>query len=272
MHCEAVHFFGGVMRIAAYQFMGGIDLERNIAICRRAAELAQAQDALCLVLPEATMYLRAKESDKVVTQDLQGFFVRHLQDLSVEFELTIVAGMFTPSQDGRAYNTLVVVQKGAIINFYHKLHLYDAFASLESERIAQGEALPPVFPLADFKIGLMTCYDLRFPEVARSLAERGADVILLPAAWVDGEEKLQHWRILSQARALENGVYLLAVDMCGAGRVGHSLFVDPMGRVYCELDNQEGLLLGEIKNDLLQNIRKRLPLLSQRRFKISADF
>ena len=176
------------MKIVAYQMAGGNDYARNLRICRHSASLAAQADAKLLLLPEAAMFLRAQESEATMTQSLDGEFVSLLADLSREYGLTIVAGMFEPAPQERAFNTAVVLQAGRLLGTYRKLHLYDALAVQESKRIAQGEDLPPVFDCEGITFGVMTCYDLRFPETARALAEQGADVILLPAAWFAGAE------------------------------------------------------------------------------------
>lgn len=259
------------MKIAAYQMAGGNDYARNLRICRHSASLAAQADAKLLLLPEAAMFLRAQESEATMTQSLDGEFVSLLADLSREYGLTIVAGMFEPAPQERAFNTAVVLQAGRLLGTYRKLHLYDAFAVQESERIAQGEDLPPVFDCEGITFGVMTCYDLRFPETARALAEQGADVILLPAAWFAGADKEYHWQLLCAARALENGVYVLGADMCGGNRIGHSLFVDALGMVRTQLGQEEGLLCAEVDKAHLAAVRERLPMLKQRRFAIALN-
>lgn len=115
--------------------------------------------------------------------------------------LTTVLTLHVPSGEGRATNTLVVLREGAVIAHYHKLHLYDAFAMQESRRVDPGQQIPPVIEVAGLRVGLMTCYDLRFPELALSLALNGAQLLVLPAAWVKGPQKEHHWATLLAARA-----------------------------------------------------------------------
>lgn len=257
------------MKIAAYQMAGSNDYMRNLDLCRHAAAQAAAAGAALLVLPEAAMYLRGEESAPPLTQGLDGEFVGVLGELSRQHGLTIIAGMFEPAPQGRAYNTLVAVQEGRLIASYRKLHLYDAFAEKESGRIAAGQDMPPVFDCGGVKIGMMTCYDLRFPETARALADQGADVIVLPAAWFAGADKEYHWQLLCAARALENGVYLLGAGMCGGKRIGHSLWADAAGIIRAQLGQEEGLLCGEVDMAHLQAVRARLPMLAQCRFAVA---
>lgn len=259
------------MKICGYQFQGSEDISGNTARCVQAVKVARDNDANLLILPEAAMFLREHETMPTKTQTLDGQFVRDLSAASREYNITIVAGMFEPSDDGRAYNTLIVLQNGRLLTYYRKLHLYDAFAVKESERIVPGNSLPPVFTCADVQVGLMTCYDIRFPEQARYLAIQGAELLAIPTAWFVGEHKRQHWKVLTTARALENGVYVAGVDMCGT-RLGFSRFVDPMGICRASLAQEEGFLYGEVDRTFLQKVRHTMPLLSQRRFAISPQF
>ena len=134
-----------------------------------------------------------------------------------------------PSGAGRVFNVLVTVRDGEIVAQYRKLHLYDAFSAKESTNVKPGEEIPGIIEVAGLKVGVMTCYDLRFPEMARRLAVDGADVIVLPAAWVRGLGKEAHWEVLVTARALENTCYVVAVGECGERNIGASMVVDPLG-------------------------------------------
>ena len=138
-------------------------------------------------------------------EDLDGPFVSALTDVAREHRTTVVAGMFERSEDpSRPYNTLAVVGPGGLTASYRKIHLYDSFGYKESERLLAGDVDPVLVEVQGFRLGLMTCYDLRFPELARELTRRGAEVLAVPAAWVAGPGKVHHWRTLATARAIEN--------------------------------------------------------------------
>lgn len=143
--------------------------------------------------------------------------------------LTTVLTLHVPSAEGRATNTLVVLRDGEVIAHYHKLHLYDAFAMQESRRVDPGQQIPPVIEVAGLRVGLMTCYDLRFPELALSLALNGAELLVLPTAWVRGPQKEHHWATLLAARALDTTCYIVAAGECGTRNIGQSRIVDPLG-------------------------------------------
>ena len=132
--------------------------------------------------------------------------------------------------DRRVRNTVVAVDASGVIATYRKLHLYDAFGQRESDWIEPGGIEgPETFELAGLRFGLMTCYDLRFPEVARLLVDAGADVFLVPAEWVRGPLKEHHWSTLLHARAIENTVFVAAADHPPPLGVGHSMIIDPQG-------------------------------------------
>jgi predicted amidohydrolase len=134
-------------------------------------------------------------------------------------------------RDPRPFNTVVALPPdGRLIGSYRKLHLYDAFGFAESELFPPGQHGPPlVFEASGLARGVMTCYDLRFPEIARALVDARADVLLVPSAWVAGPAKEDHWMTLLRARAIENTTYVVAAGQTGPSYVGHSVVVDPMG-------------------------------------------
>ena len=160
---------------------------------------------------------------------------------------TVLAGMFEVSDDpARPFNTLVV--RGAVDG---RLPQDPPLRLLRLPRV--GPALAPATVSAvtagfgDFTLGLMTCYDLRFPEQARALVDAGADVLVVPSAWVAGERKVDHWRTLVRARAIENTAYVVAVGQPGPRYSGHSMVVDPLGDVLVEAGEDPETLVGDAR-------------------------
>ncbi|PLN51059.1 hydrolase, partial [Klebsiella pneumoniae] len=149
---------------------------------------------------------------------------------------------------------------------YHKLHLYDAFAMQESRRVDPGQQIPPVIEVAGLRVGLMTCYDLRFPELALSLALNGAQLLVLPAAWVKGPQKEHHWATLLAARALDTTCYIVAAGECGTRNIGLSRIVDPLGTTLAGAGSEPQLIFADLSADDLARVRERLPVLRNRRF------
>ena len=166
----------------------------------------------------------------------------------------------------RAYNTLVAVRPdGTLAGSYRKIHLYDAFGYRESDRLAPGDSDPLSVSVGDHRLGLITCYDLRFPELTRSLATDGADVLVVPAAWIRGPLKEDHWMTLLRARAIENTCYVAAADQCGDAYSGRSMLIDPMGVVVASLGEEVGTCVGDVDTERVGSVRRRNPTLEHAR-------
>jgi len=194
-------------------------------------------------------------------------FMAALADLARDLAVTVIAGMFEKSADPqRPYNTLVVVDKDSLQAKYRKIHLYDSFGYKESDRLLAGDIEPVLVDVNGVRVALMTCYDLRFPELARELAKRGADVIVVPSAWVAGPAKVDHWRTLVKARAIENTVYVVAVGQPGPRYTGHSMVVSPMGDVLVEAGADEQVIEATIEQSMVAEARAQNPSLANRRF------
>lgn len=193
-----------------------------------------------------------------------GAFAGEVSRVAAAHGTTIVAGMFETSDDPtRPFNTLVV--RGAVQASYRKIHLYDSFGFRESDRLAPGPLGATVVDLGGFRVGLMTCYDLRFPELARALVDQGAEVLVAPAAWVAGERKVEHWRTLVRARAIENTVFVVAVGQPGPRYTGHSMVADPWGDVLVEAGVEPEVLRATLDRRVLTAARETNPSLANRR-------
>jgi predicted amidohydrolase len=258
------------MHVALLQLASDIDAAHNRdLIAGHLADLTYTDGLDLIVLPEASMYDFGSPDDDLrpAAEPLDGPFVTMLGAEAQRLGATIVAGMFEQT-DALPYNTLVVVgPDGTLQATYRKIHLYDSFGYKESDRMLAGPVEPVVVQIAGRPVGLMTCYDLRFPELARELVIAGAETIVVPAAWVAGEHKLDHWRTLLAARAIENTVHVVASAQGGDRYTGHSLVVDPWGSIVVEADSDPVLLRTTIEAEEIVRAREVNPSLANRRIR-----
>lgn len=256
------------MIVACGQFAVSPDWQTNAQTCVALMAQAAQRHASLLVLPEALLARDDNDPNLSVksAQPLDGGFLALLCEESRHNTLTTVLTVHVPSTPGRAVNTLIVLRGGEIVAHYAKLHLYDAFNMQESARVDAGASVPPLIEVAGMQVGLMTCYDLRFPELALSLALQGAELLVLPAAWVRGPLKEQHWATLLSARALDTTCYIVACGECGNKNIGQSRVIDPQGVTLAAAAEAPELILAEISRERVRQTRERLPVLRNRRF------
>jgi deaminated glutathione amidase len=248
------------MQVVLVQEASSLDPEVNRA---RLADLVP-DDADLVVLPEAFArdFGEAGSGLAEVAEPVDGPFAAEVARVAAERGTTVVAGMFERT-GGPPYNTVVV--RGEAVADYRKIHLYDSFGYRESDVLAAGEIAPVTFRLAGFTIGVMTCYDLRFPELARRLVDAGAEVLLVPSAWVAGPRKVDHWTTLLRARAIENTVYVVGVGQPGPRYTGHSMVVDPLGDVVASTGDGPAVLRAELDPVAVSRARETNPSLANRR-------
>ncbi|MGD8203454.1 deaminated glutathione amidase [Pantoea sp. FN0305] len=256
------------MKVAMGQFAVVREWQQNAHTCIELMQQAQQADAALLVLPEAVLATDIQDPGLAVreAQPLDGPFLTQLLAASRESTLTTILTLYVPDGSQRAINAQVALRGGEIVARYDKLHLYDAFAMQESQHVTAGLAVPPLLKVGEMKVGMMTCYDIRFPELARRLALDGADVLVLPSAWVRGPLKEMHWDVLVTARALENTCYVIAVGECGPRNIGSSLIVDPLGVAIARAAENPALVFAELDAQRVKSARERLPVLANRRF------
>jgi predicted amidohydrolase len=257
------------------QIAPGEDKSVNLTSIRRMVATAHEQGSDLVVFPEYSMFTVPVMDERFVAsaERLDGPFVAELTKLAAQHEIAIVCGINEATDDDdRIHNTLLAIDaSGAVVATYRKLHLYDAFGYTESSVVRPGDIEPPqTFPVGGLRFGMQTCYDLRFPEVTRRLIDAGADVVLVPAEWVPGPLKEDHWTTLVRARAIENTVYLAAADQCGKAGAGNSMIVDPMGVVLASVGEEEGLGTATLDPERIARVRAKNPALRLRRFTVTA--
>jgi predicted amidohydrolase len=257
------------MRLAVVQFAATSEPDDNLKQIEALVRQATSHDVSLVVLPEAAMHDFGAIDLPLgtVAQDLDGPFVSTLARLATEAGVTVVGGMFERSDDpDRPYNTVVAVgPTGEMLATYRKSHLYDSFGYRESDRLMAGEPEPVGFDVDGHRVGLVTCYDIRFPEFARLHIDAGADVLAVTAAWMSGPLKEDHWATLLRARAIENTAYVVGAGQTGRAYSGSSMVVDPMGVVIARMGDETGVIAAEVSADRLHAVRDRNPSLANRR-------
>ncbi len=251
-----------MVRVAVVQQASGLEPEAN----RSLLEQLTPDDTDLVVFPEAfgRDFGEAGSDVSAYAESLDGPFVTELERVAKEQGTTVVAGLFESSGDpGRPFNTLVA--RGAADAAYRKIHLYDSFGYRESDRLSAGDLEPVLTEVGGLTIGLMTCYDLRFPELARALVDAGAEVLVIPAAWVAGQRKVEHWRTLLRARAIENTAYVVAAAQPAPRYTGHSMVIDPLGDVLAEAGDDDEVITAVLDREVLEEARRTNPSLANRR-------
>jgi deaminated glutathione amidase len=261
------------MRVALIQMPVSSDPSVNLGRARTAVAEAAAGGAQLAVFPEG-MQARFGTDLRAAAEPPDGAFCHGLSQMAGEHGVAVLAGVFEPGPGGRVYNTAVAYDaQGRLAAAYRKIHLFDALGQRESDQIAAGDE-PVVVELGGLRVGVLICYDIRFPEHARALAAGGADLIVVPAGWAAGLFKEEHWVTLLRARAIENTVWLAAADQVpdpaepatrAPTGVGRSLLVDPMGTVRLDLGSRPGIGVGEVDTKLTAEVRAALPVLEHRR-------
>lgn len=264
------------MRVALAQFTASTDPAENLALVRTQIEAAADATAELVVFPEAMSCSFARPRIEAA-EPLDGPWASGVRQAAADAGVTVIVGLFTPGTAGRARNTLLVTGP-SVEEHYEKLHLFDAYGYRESEQVEAGNRLVTV-PVGGVTVGLATCYDIRFPDQFIALARAGAEVIVVPSSWAPGARKLEQWRALAIARALDSTSIVVAVDqaqpsdeaMQAAGPrrptgIGHSMVVGPLGEVLLELDTGPQLAALDVDVSTVAQAREHLPVLANARF------
>lgn len=263
------------MKIAAVQLNTGEDRLANISIATNYIDSAVKKGADFIVLPEYVDFLGEENDQLNLGEHIPGEMTALFAKKAKEHGVYLHCGSIREkSEGGTIYNSSILFdQNGEVIAKYRKIHLYDAVfedrvLEKESTYITSGDEV--VVAETEFgKVGLTICYDLRFPELFRSLALKGAKVIFVPAAF-PSYTGANHWEVLLRARAIENQCYIVAAAQVGSAKpnrtlYGNSMIIDPWGTVVSRINEKEGIILYDIDMNYLEEVRKNLPCLSHRK-------
>ena len=263
-----------MLRVGLCQVTSSESPAENLGLIRARVAEAAAGGAKVVVFPEAAM-ARFGVSLQPLAEPLDGPWAKAVAGIAADHDVLVVAGMFTPADDGRVRNTLLVTGLGERLG-YDKIHLYDAFGFRESDTVAPGGD-PVTITVGDTTLGFATCYDIRFPELFRALADQGADAIVVPTSWGAGEGKLEQWEVLVRARALDSGCWVLGCGQADPAAtsipvnpkaptgIGYSTVADGFGAVRAQLGPGPEVLVVDVDPAVTAKARTATGALANRR-------
>ena len=272
------------LRVAGVQMNTRGDVAANVRAATALVEEAAAAGARLVALPETWAYKGGREGIRARAEAVDGPSNAALARLAARLGVFVLAGsIYEPSPEpGRVYNTSALFgPQGDLLAVYRKIHLFDVTAGTtvyrESDEVTPGAELvtaeidlgETAAPAAPVTLGLTICYDLRFPELYRSLALRGAQILCVPAAFT-AYTGAAHWEVLLRARAIENGCFVIAPGQVaehlpGRECFGHSMIVDPWGTVLAEVQGGVGFCIADLDLGRVAEVRAQIPSLQNRR-------
>jgi deaminated glutathione amidase len=260
---------------AAVQMAASSVKEENLAKAETFVRLAAERGATLIVLPEVFAWRGPRADEPAQIEPIPGPTSERLRDLARRYQIYLLAGSFLEKgDDARSYNTsLLLGPQGDMLAHYRKIHLFDVdipgqVRVKESDTKKPGETVvAAATPLG--VLGLSVCYDLRFPELYRQLAAKGAEVMFVPSAFTF-PTGAAHWEPLLRARAIENQTYVIAPNQIGKNAhgyadYGNSMIIDPWGKVIARAPDKECFITAEIDRDYTEKVRRELPCLAHRR-------
>jgi len=268
------------MRAAAVQLNATEDTDRNRATADRLVREAADRGARLVVLPEKWTVLGSVDQLRAGAEPVDGPTVSWARAVAAELGIDLVAGSFVEeTADGRHHNTSVHAgPDGELHATYRKIHLFDVEVAgrvyRESDLETPGEEIVTTETADGVSVGLSVCYDLRFPELYRALAARGARVLTVPAAFTLATTR-DHWEVLLRARAIEDQAFVIAPNQIGSAgdgsqSGGRSMIVDPWGVVLATAEDAETVIVADLDFSRQDEVRAKLPSLANRRLEVPA--
>lgn len=263
-----------MMKIGICQIEVGDDKDKNIEKAENMIKEAADNGSDIVVLPEMFNCPYENKYFPLFAETYPGKTTDTLANLSRKLGIYIIGGSIPEKDDNTIYNTSYIFDReGKLIGKHRKMHLFDidvenGIKFKESDTLGFGQDIT-VVDTEYCKIGVAICYDMRFPELLRLMTLYGAEVIIVPAAF-NMTTGPAHWKLLARARALDNQVYFVAASPsrnmnASYHAYGHSIIVNPWGTILKEADEKECIIYGDIDLDMVQKVRRELPLLKHRR-------
>ncbi|KTC64980.1 nitrilase (plasmid) [Legionella adelaidensis] len=268
-------------KIGVAQMVSTVNVEKNLQKVEDFFHIAKTEAVDLILLPENFAFMGLKETDKFTVAESYGSgpIQDKIKDLAAKFGIWVIAGTIPIKTASERVNAscLVYDHRGDCVARYNKIHLFDVTVS-EKESHQESLTVEPgnevvVVDTPVGKIGLSVCYDLRFPELYQQLVIKGAEILSVPSAFT-AITGIAHWEVLLRARAIENLCYVLAPNQGGVhenGRhtYGHSMIVEPWGKVVMEKENGTGILIADIDLERLHRLRKDFPCNNHHKFRIA---
>jgi len=258
-------------KVAIVQFKASITKEQNLKKILDYIEKASKNGAQLCAFPEFMMfYTKSSQTSKELaslSETINGNFVKTISKAAKKHSIQVIGTFYEKSnKKNRVHDTSFLINKsGKVVSKYRKIHLYDALGFKESKKMVPGSKIAKPSRTALGKIGMLICYDLRFPEMSRSLVLSGSEILVAPSAWVKGKNKEDHWITINKTRAIENGCYVVAPDQVGNIYCGRSVVVDPFGKILLDMKKRQGIGVVNISSEKIKKTRTALPLLKNRR-------
>ncbi len=273
------------LKVAVIQMKSGEDKEKNLIQAKKLIQTAIKKNIDFIALPEVFNYRGNINEASKMAEIIPGYSSNFISDLAKKYNVWILIGSMMENRGSenqkirksgnkKPFNTSVLINpKGEIVTKYRKMHLFDIKLKgqeiLESSRNQAGKE-PKLVKIKNIKVGLSICYDLRFPELYRHYSQMGAKILCIPSSFTKPTGEA-HWHTLIKARAIENLSYVIAPNQSGTGTsgiktYGHSLIVDPWGKVLAEgPPDKEAVVFAELDFSYLDKIRRNLPALEHRK-------
>lgn len=268
-------------RTALVQMKSTVNKEQNLAYSLELINEAAKNKARLICFPEFQMAYSPPEQKPEalhkIAEKMDGNFVSTLSYSAKQNKINVIATIYeitnTNKQYHKVFDTAIIINDlGKLKSVYRKVHLYDALGFKESKKLVAGSIIERPTRTSVGNLGLLICYDMRFPEISRILTVNGANILASPSAWVAGFMKQEHWEIMVKARAIENGVYVIAPNQVGNIYCGHSMVIDPFGSTLVDMGHREGIEIIDIDSSRIDTIRRTLPLLMNRRTDVYKNY
>ncbi len=258
------------MKVVIVQMSSIEDKKRNLDKSLDSLNRAKKENPDLVVFPEYQMFVPDYVNPEFVKKNAEtvsGDFVSSITSMVERLKFHVLINVTELDKTSvKPFNTSFLISDlGIITGRYRKMHLFDAYGMTESCCYEPAHDPPTVMRLDDVNVGVQICYDLRYPEPSRVLRLEGGHVLVYQAGWFSGNRKLETWRTLLRARAVENGVFVIGAAQCGPKFTGHSMVVSPYGDVLDEAENDEAVITAELDLDLIDKYAKEVALIEHRR-------